>query len=128
MTELVGLELDRLSFLLAIFVLYTILGCVVDSIGMMVITVPLLYPILLGYGIDPLWFGVVLVLLIELGQITPPLGLNLFVIQSISSGKLSDVVLGTVPFYLLIFIMLGLLVAVPELALWLPSQMSVRGP
>lgn len=124
---LVGLDLDRLSFLLAVFVFYTILGCLVDSIGMMVITVPLLYPILLGYGIDPLWFGVVLVLLIELGQITPPLGLNLFVIQSISSGKLSDVVLGTVPFYLLIFIMLGLLVAVPELALWLPSQMSVRG-
>lgn len=123
---LVGLELEKLSFLLAVFVLYTILGCLVDSIGMMVITVPLLYPVLVGYGIDPLWFGVALVLLIELGQITPPLGLNLFVIQSISSGKLADVVLGTIPFYMLIFVMLGLLVAIPDLALWLPSHMSTR--
>jgi C4-dicarboxylate transporter DctM subunit len=123
---LVGLKLGKLQFLLAVFALYTILGCLVDSIGMMVITVPLLYPVLLGYGIDPLWFGVALVLLIELGQITPPLGLNLFVIQGISSGRLSDVIVGTVPFYVLIFIMLGLIVAFPELALWLPSHMSVR--
>lgn len=123
---LVGLDLTKLQFLLAIFILYTILGCVVESIGMMVITVPLLYPVLLGYGIDPLWFGVALVILIELGQITPPLGLNLFVIQSISSEKLVDVVRGTAPFYVLMFVMLGLLVVIPELALWLPSQMSAR--
>lgn len=123
---LVELELGRLPFLLAVFALYTVLGCLVDSLGMMVITVPLLFPILLGYGIDPLWFGVVLVLLIELGQITPPLGLNLFVIQNISAGRLADVVYGTAPFYLLIFAMLGLLLAWPELALWLPEQMSNR--
>lgn len=93
---------------------------------MMVIAVPLLHPILLGYGIDPIWFGVVLVLLIELGQITPPLGLNLFVIQGISSEKLGVVVRGTIPFYLLIFLMLGCLVALPDLALWLPSHMFAR--
>ena len=123
---LVGLDLGKISFLLAIFVIFTILGCLVESIGMMVITVPLLYPVLLGYGIDPIWFGVALVLLIELGQITPPLGLNLFVIQGISSEKLGDIVRGTAPFYALIFTVLGLLVAIPELALWFPSQMSTR--
>ena len=74
--------------------LYTVLGCLVESLGMIVVTVPLLYPVLLQYGIDPIWFGVILVLFIEMGQISPPIGINLFVIQSIWTGKLSDVVDG----------------------------------
>ncbi len=124
---LVGLDLSRTAFLIAVFILYSILGCLMDSIGMMVVTIPLLYPVLLGYGIDPIWFGVVLVILIELGQITPPLGINLFVIQGISKiGRLEDVVAGTVPFYLLIFTLIALLVIWPDLALWLPAQMTVR--
>jgi C4-dicarboxylate transporter DctM subunit len=124
---LVGLNLSRGAFLISIFVLYSIMGCLVDSIGMMVITIPLLQPVLLGYGIDTIWFGVVLVLLIELGQITPPLGINLFVIQGIrTSGQLEEVILGTLPFYLLIFLMIGLLVLSPDLALWLPSKMTLR--
>ncbi len=73
---------------------------------MIVITVPLLYPVLLKYGIDPVWFGIIVVLFIEIGQITPPIGINLFVIQSISHGKLSDVVMGTIPFHLLMFVLL----------------------
>ena len=68
--------------------LYTVLGCLVESLGMIVVTVPLLYPVLLQYGIDPIWFGVILVLFIEMGQISPPIGINLFVIQSIWTGKL----------------------------------------
>ena len=77
--------------------LYTLLGCLVESLGMIVITVPLLYPVLLKYGIDPVWFGIILVLFIELGQISPPIGINLFVIQSIWDGKLSDIVVGHDP-------------------------------
>ena len=73
---------------------------------MIVITVPLLYPVLLKYGIDPVWFGIILVLFIELGQISPPIGINLFVIQSIWDGKLSDIVWGTIPFHLLMFVLL----------------------
>jgi C4-dicarboxylate transporter DctM subunit len=117
-------EMTRLEFFIALFVLYTVLGALVESLGMIVITVPLLYPVLLKYGIDPVWFGVVLVLFIELGQITPPIGINLFVIQGLWTGKLGDVVMGTIPYHLLMFVMLGLLVAWPELALWLPEQMS----
>ena len=94
----------------ALFVLYTVLGCLVESLGMIVVTVPLLYPVLLQYGIDPIWFGVILVLFIELGQISPPIGINLFVIQSIWTGKLSDVVMGTIPFHLIMFVLLALLV------------------
>ncbi len=119
----VGLKLSRLEFFLALFVLYTVLGCLVESFGMIVITVPLLYPVLLSYGIDPVWFGIILVVFIELGQISPPIGINLFVIQSISRGKFSDVVLGTVPFHILMFVLLILLVIFPEIALWLPAHM-----
>ena len=121
---LVGLKLSRLEFFAALFVLYTILGCLVESLGMIVITVPLLYPVLLKYGIDSVWFGIILVLFIELGQISPPIGINLFVIQSIWDGKLSDIVWGTIPFHLLMFVLLVMLVFWPEIALWLPHHMS----
>jgi len=105
-------------------VLYPLLGCLVERLGMFVITVPLLYPVLLKYGIDPVLFGIILVLFIEMGQISPPIGINLFVIQSIWDGKLSEVVIGTIPFHLIMFIVLGLVIFWPELALWLPARMS----
>ncbi len=122
---LVSLNLSKLKFFFALFVLYTVLGCLVESLGMIVVTVPLLYPVLLQYGIDPIWFGVILVLFIEMGQISPPIGINLFVIQSIWNGKLSDVVMGTIPFHLLMFVLLGLLVVFPEIAMWLPSRTTI---
>jgi C4-dicarboxylate transporter, DctM subunit len=123
-TWMVGLQLSRLEFFFALFVLYTLLGCLVESLGMIVITVPLLYPVLLKYGIDPVWFGIILVLFIELGQISPPIGINLFVIQSIWDGKLSDIVVGTIPFHLIMFGLLVMLVFWPEIALWLPHHMT----
>jgi TRAP-type C4-dicarboxylate transport system permease large subunit len=91
---------------------------------MIVITVPLLFPVLRSYDIDPILFGVILVIFVELGQISPPIGINLFVIQSIWDGKLGEVVLGTIPFHLIMFVVLALVVAFPELSLWLPAQMS----
>jgi C4-dicarboxylate transporter DctM subunit len=119
---LVGLDLSRPAFFAALFVLYTILGCLVESIGMIVITVPLLYPVLIRYGIDPIWFGVILVMFIELGQISPPIGINLFVIQGMWKGRLSDVVAGTIPFHLLMLLLLLAIMVFPQLALWLPSR------
>ena len=121
---LVGLHLSHFEFFGALFILYTVLGCLVESIGMIVITVPLLYPVLGNYGIDPIWFGVILVMYVELGQISPPIGINLFVIQSIWDGELSDVVLGTIPFHIIMFVLLALLTVFPQLALWLPGQMG----
>jgi C4-dicarboxylate transporter, DctM subunit len=121
---LIGLQLTHLEFFLALLVLYSVLGCLVESIGMIVITVPLLFPVLGQYGIDPIWFGVLLVMFVELGQISPPIGINLFVIQSIWDGELGDVVLGTIPFHVIMFILLFLLMVFPELALWLPGHMS----
>jgi TRAP-type C4-dicarboxylate transport system permease large subunit len=117
----VGLKLSRWEFFLAVFLLYTLLGCLVEALGMIVITVPLLSPILAAYGIDPVWFGIVLVLFIEMGAISPPIGINLFVIQSLRKGPMSDVVYGTIPFHVLMFILLCMLVVWPQIALWLPS-------
>ena len=119
---IVEMKLTTLQFFLALFCLFTVLGCLIESLGMIVITVPLLFPILPNYGIDPILFGVVLVLYVELGQISPPIGINLFVIQSIWDGKLREVVLGTIPFHLIMFVVLALVIFWPELALWLPHH------
>ncbi|CAO3436346.1 TRAP transporter large permease [Azospirillum doebereinerae] len=121
---IIDLQLSRMEFFLALIVLYTVLGALVESLGMIVITVPLLYPILANYGIDPVWFGIIVVVFIELGQITPPIGINLFVIQSVWRGTIGEVVAGTIPFHLIMFVLLGMLLAWPELALWLPNAMS----
>jgi tripartite ATP-independent transporter DctM subunit len=123
-TLIVGLHLSKIEFFLALFVLFTVLGCLIESLGMIVITVPLLYPVLASYDIDPILFGVVLVIFVELGQISPPIGINLFVIQSIWDGKLGEVVLGTIPFHIIMFVVLAIVIAVPELSLWLPAHMS----
>ncbi|MFM9884304.1 MAG: TRAP transporter large permease [Burkholderiales bacterium] len=120
---IVGLNLSKFEFYIALFILFTILGCLIESLGMIVITVPLLFPVLGTYGIDPILFGVVLVIFVELGQISPPIGINLFVIQSIWEGKLSEVVIGTIPFHLIMFVVLGMVIFWPELALWLPARM-----
>jgi tripartite ATP-independent transporter DctM subunit len=119
----ISLKLNKFEFFVAVFILYTILGCLVESVGMIVITVPLLFPLLPQFGIDPVWFGIILVVFVELGQISPPIGINLYVVQAMWSGKLSDVVLGTIPFHLIMLVLLIMLVAWPEIALWLPSRM-----
>ena len=124
---IVGLHLTKLQFFFAIFLLYTLLGCLVETMGMIVITIPLIFPMLAPYGIDPVWFGIILVLFVELGQISPPIGINLFVIQSLWDGDLGDVVMGTIPFHLIMFLLLVMLVVWPEIALWLPAHMS-KGP
>lgn len=111
------------EFLLLIIVFYTALGMLMDSIGMIVVTVPLLHPIVLGYGFDPVWFGVLLVVLIELGQVTPPTGLNLFVVKSISGISLSKIIRGSLPFCALFYVLIALLYAFPGLALWMPQSM-----
>jgi len=121
---LVAMKLSRLEFFAALFVLYTVLGCLVESLGMIVITVPLLYPVLLQYHIDPVWFGIILVLFIELGQISPPIGINLFVIQSISKWPLGDVVRGSVPYWGIILAYIALLTVFPEIVTWLPAALQ----
>jgi C4-dicarboxylate transporter, DctM subunit len=119
-----GLNLTRLEFFLCVFVLLTILGCLVESLGILVIMVPLLFPMLGQYDIHPLLFGVVIVLFVELAQITPPMGINLFIIQSIWTGKLTDVIRGALPFCFILLLTAFLVIFFPQLALWLPGTMA----
>ncbi|HWK70850.1 MAG TPA: TRAP transporter large permease [Burkholderiaceae bacterium] len=121
-----GLELSPIGTMLAIILFYILLGCFMDTLAMLVTTAPLTVPIVIAMGFDPIWFGVMLILLCEMGQLTPPFGMNLFVVHSIrGEGKFIDVIYGALPFCLILLLMLGLMLLAPELALWLPSQMSV---
>lgn len=113
--------ISREMFLLFVILALTTLGCFVDSMGMMVITVPILLPSLHVYNIDPIWFGILIVLLVELGQVTPPMGMNLFVIKNISGESLSSVIRGTMPFYGLYLLLMALIYFFPQLVLWLPG-------
>jgi TRAP-type C4-dicarboxylate transport system permease large subunit len=125
---IVGLDWGALPTLLAIVVFYLALGCVMDTVAMMITTTPVIVPIVVALGYDPIWFGVVFILLIEVALITPPIGLNLFVIQGVrGEGSIADVIVGVLPFIVMIFVMIGLLIAVPDLALWLPEAvMALR--
>lgn len=117
-----GLTWDPLWVMLAIVGVYLVLGCFVETLTLMVATTPIIVPIVVALGYDPVWFGVVFVILIELALITPPIGMNLFVVQSVrGSGPFRDVVLGSLPFAGAMLVMIGLLLAVPELATWLPT-------
>tara|TARA_B100000123_G_scaffold152711_1_gene112807 strand:- start:1395 stop:2222 length:828 start_codon:yes stop_codon:yes gene_type:complete len=113
---------SKFVFLLMIMVTFAILGCFMEGLGMIAIIVPVIFPALVAMGVDPVWFGVFVVVLVELGQLTPPLGVILFVVAS-SSDKVTveDVALGVAPFFVIILLFILLLIAVPDIALWFPS-------
>jgi tripartite ATP-independent transporter DctM subunit len=120
----VGLDLPPLLILLAIYLLYLFLGCFIDTVSMVVLTIPVVYPIVLRLGYDPIWFGVALVMLVEMAMITPPVGLNLFTIHGIRPERpLSEVVRGSMPFLIMMFVGLAIITAFPAIATWLPSTM-----
>ena len=117
-----GLELSPMATLLAIILFYIILGCFMDTLAMLITTAPLVVPVIVALGFDPLWFGVILIILCELGQITPPFGMNLFVVQSIrNKGNFMEVIMGVLPFCLVLLLLVALLILFPALALWLPQ-------
>ncbi|MEH6496093.1 MAG: TRAP transporter large permease [Pseudomonas marincola] len=119
---IVSLGLSPLGTLLLIVAFYLILGCFMETFSMLITTATIVTPIVVGMGYDPVWFGVLLMVLLETALITPPIGVNLFVVQSIRSrGVLKDVMIGALPFVLTMFAMIALLIAFPQLALWLPK-------
>ncbi|HTU01183.1 MAG TPA: TRAP transporter large permease subunit, partial [Candidatus Sulfotelmatobacter sp.] len=108
-----------------IVVFYLILGCFIETIAMMVTTIPLVLPIVVAAGYDPVWFGIFLVILCEASLITPPVGMNLYVVQGIrgDNGPLKDVAIGMLPFLTMMMVLLGLLIYFPIIALWLPNKL-----
>ncbi|MDP0928707.1 TRAP transporter large permease [Paracoccus onubensis] len=117
-----GSGLSPFGTLLLVVALYLVLGFFIETLSLMVATIPIVVPIMAGLGYDKVWFGVLLIVLIEMALITPPVGLNLFVVQSTrKSGSLNDVIMGAIPYVLVMSAMLAALIAFPGLALWLPS-------
>jgi TRAP-type C4-dicarboxylate transport system permease large subunit len=122
-----GFGLSRVQILLCLILFYLVLGMFMDTLSMMVATIPLAFPVVSAAGVDPIWFGVFIVLMCELGLITPPVGMNLFVVQGIrpDDGPVADVIQGAVPYALIMVLFACLLIAYPGIATWLPEL--VRG-
>ena len=117
--------LTPMQTLLAVVLFYLVLGMFMETLSMMVATVPIITPLIIAMGFDPVWFGVLIMLLIETAMITPPVGINLFIVQGVRGrGQLHDVMFGALPFVASLIIMIALLIIFPEIALWLPEVMS----
>ncbi len=117
--------LTPVQMLLALMVFYFVLGMFMDVLSMMVATIPITFPIVSHLGVDPVWFGIFIVLMCELGMITPPVGMNLFVVHGIrpDGGGIRDAMRGAVPYVVIMLAFTLLLIAVPGIATWLPAQM-----
>jgi len=99
-----------------------VLGFFIETLSLMVATIPIVVPIIVGLNYDKVWFGILMILLVEMALITPPVGLNLYVVQAArSSGKFSQVMLGVIPYVGVMLVMAALLIAFPQIALWLPG-------
>jgi tripartite ATP-independent transporter DctM subunit len=121
---LTSLGLGRYGVLALIMLMYLVLGCLMDAMAMIILTVPIIFPVIISLGFDPIWFGVIIVMTVELGLIHPPVGMNVFVIKSvIPDVNFTTIFVGVLPFIITDLIRLVILIAFPIIALWLPSRM-----
>jgi tripartite ATP-independent transporter DctM subunit len=123
-TWLTGLGIGPYGVLALILLMYVLLGSVMDAMAMIILTVPIVFPLVMQLGFDPIWFGIVVVVTVELGLITPPVGMNVFVIKGVvRDARLATIFLGVAPFVLTDIIRLIVLVAFPSISTWLPGKM-----
>jgi C4-dicarboxylate transporter, DctM subunit len=121
---LTGLGLGRYGVLALIMLMYLVLGCLMDALAMIILTIPIIFPVITALGFDPIWFGVIIVMTVELGLIHPPVGMNVFVIKSVVQDvKFSTIFYGVLPFIATDLVRLVILIAFPILATFLPSRM-----
>lgn len=124
LAEWIGsLGLSKLELLLALMLFYILLGCFLDGISMVVLTMGVILPTVQAAGIDLIWFGIFVVIVVEMAQITPPVGFNLFVLQGMTGRDIGWIARATLPFFALMVAACGLIYLVPELVTWLPAQM-----
>jgi len=124
---LTALGLGRYGVLALIMVMYIVLGCLMDSLAMIILTIPIIFPVIMQLGFDPIWFGVIIVMTVELGLIHPPVGMNVFVIKSVVKDvTFTTIFKGVIPFVVTDIVRLIILISFPLLATWLPQQMMVR--
>lgn len=110
---------SALIFVLALF--YVVLGMFLEGVSITVMSLPITLPLILAAGFDPIWFGIFLVIMVEMAQITPPIGFNLFILQSLTKTPVTRVALAAAPFFVMMCLGVVLLTALPQIALWLPN-------
>jgi tripartite ATP-independent transporter DctM subunit len=119
-----GLGLSPHGALILIMLMYLVLGCLMDAMAMIILTVPIIFPVIQALGFDPVWFGVIIVMTVELGLIHPPVGMNVFVIKTVVKDvSFSTIFYGVLPFVVTDILRLAILIAFPVIALYLPSRM-----
>ncbi len=120
-----GLHLSNVGVVIGFCVVYLILGCFLNGIAMVCMTVPLFHPIMVGLGVDGLWYALVAVMAMECGVLTPPVGLNIYATQAVAEPDVTieDVFAGSMPFFFLSLIVLAIMIAFPIVSTWLPNQM-----
>ena len=120
-----GLGLSATALLFALMLFYLILGMFMDVLSMQVLTIPIAVPIIVAAGIDPIWFGIFVVLMSELGMITPPVGMNLYVVQGVrgDKGPFMDVIIGALPYAAIMLLFATLLIFLPQIVMWLPDSL-----
>jgi TRAP-type C4-dicarboxylate transport system permease large subunit len=117
-----GLNMSATTVMMIILLIYLVMGCFLDALAMILLTVPIFYPIVTDLGYDPVWFGVIVVMIVELGLITPPIGMNVFVIKGmVPEVSLGSIYKGVIPFVIGQMILILLVFAFPDIALWLPE-------
>jgi TRAP-type C4-dicarboxylate transport system permease large subunit len=105
--------------------MFLLLGAVLDTFGMLILTLPLVFPVCRNLGFDAVWFGIYMTVMMEIAMLTPPIGLNVFVMQRVAPEvRLSEIFRGVLPFVIICLVLVLLIVAFPQLALWLPSTMG----
>ncbi|MEE9202596.1 MAG: TRAP transporter large permease subunit, partial [Dehalococcoidia bacterium] len=118
------LPVSPLVILVGILLLYLVLGAFMDAIGMLLLTLPIIFPLSQSLGFDPIWFGILVVIMCEIGLLTPPVGLNIYVVKGVAPHiPLEDMFRGVIPFVLTMFVVIALLVAFPQIVLILPNTM-----
>jgi TRAP-type C4-dicarboxylate transport system permease large subunit len=123
-----SLGLSPTELLIVVVIFYLILGMFMETLSMMVATVPIIAPIMVKAGYDSSWFGIIIIILMELAMITPPVGINLYVVQGLRKrGKIDDVIIGASPFVLTILLMVVILSIWPQIVLWLPRFAAGTG-
>ncbi|MGO2236365.1 MAG: TRAP transporter large permease subunit [Marinomonas sp.] len=120
------LGLDRYGVLVMVVVVYLVLGCFFDGISLLLMTLPITFPMVTSMGFDPVWFGVIVTLLMEVGMITPPVGLNLFVLSSITKGEVSvtSAAKASLPYWLILLVAVFVFTLFPNIVLWLPNALN----
>ncbi len=118
-----SLQLSPLELLTALTLFFVVLGCFLDGISVVVLTTSVVMPMITQAGIDPLWFGIYIVIVVEMSQITPPVGFNLFVLQSLTGRNILVIAKAALPFFLLMFVALAAIIAFPQIVTWMPNNM-----